>query len=58
MGMMSGIDASIGNITATLKAAGMWEDTLLIFASDNGGPSLVDGASFANNFPLRGGKGS
>ena len=36
----------------------MWDNTLLIFSSDNGGPSLVGGPSNANNYPLRGGKGN
>eukprot|EP00730_Choanoeca_flexa_P004719 TRINITY_DN11782_c0_g1_i1.p1 TRINITY_DN11782_c0_g1~~TRINITY_DN11782_c0_g1_i1.p1 ORF type:complete len:519 (+),score=67.23 TRINITY_DN11782_c0_g1_i1:149-1558(+) len=57
-GMMTGIDQSLANITQVLKQRGMWNDTLLIFASDNGGPSLVGGPSYANNFPLRGGKGN
>ena len=32
-----------------------WEDTLLVFTSDNGGPLLED-ENAATNFPLRGGK--
>lgn len=32
---------------------GMWEDTVFIFASDNGGSAVVGG----DNGPLRGGKG-
>lgn len=34
--MMSGIDESMGNITQALKDKGMWNDTLIVFAS---GPS-------------------
>merc|ERR1719450_316605 len=44
------MDEGIGNVTAALRKKGMWENTLLIFTSDNGG------ASFGNNYPLRGGK--
>ena len=33
----------------------MWGNTLLVVASDNGGPSLTD-EDTSNNFPLRGGK--
>merc|ERR1712125_316516 len=40
----------IGNVTAALKHAGIWENTILLFLSDNGGASL------GNNYPLRGGK--
>ena len=31
------MDDGIGNVTAALKAAGLWADTLMLFAADNGG---------------------
>ena len=43
-------------MTAKLRAKGMWPDTLLVVASDNGGPVYQNGTSGANNHPLRGGK--
>jgi arylsulfatase A-like enzyme len=46
------LDDAIGNIVAALKREGLWENTLLFFISDNGGPL----AQTANNSPLRGGK--
>lgn len=54
---VSAMDDAIGLVTQSLKKAGMWKDTLLVFTSDNGGP--VDGtdANMANNYPLRGCKG-
>ena len=52
--MVSALDESVANVTAALQAAGMWERTLLIFSTDNGGP-VSQGAS---NYPLRGGKGT
>eukprot|EP00037_Helgoeca_nana_P034114 m.420597 g.420597 ORF g.420597 m.420597 type:complete len:523 (-) comp32655_c0_seq1:140-1708(-) len=58
MGMASALDDAVGNVTAALHSAEMWENTLLIFSSDNGGPALVGGDSNANNHPLRGGKGN
>eukprot|EP01084_Bolivina_argentea_P151768 264872_1 len=52
--MVSWFDESIGNITNKLHTKGLWENTLIIFASDNGGS--LSSESAANNFPLRGGK--
>ncbi|MDI1248454.1 MAG: sulfatase-like hydrolase/transferase, partial [Lacunisphaera sp.] len=46
------MDDAIGNVVAKLKQEGLWENTLLFFLSDNGGPL----AQSANNAPLRGGK--
>ncbi len=46
------MDDAVGNIVAQLKRDGVWENTLLFFISDNGGPL----AQTANNTPLRGGK--
>jgi arylsulfatase A-like enzyme len=46
------LDDAMGKIIATLKAEGIWENTLLFFISDNGGPL----AQSADNTPLRGGK--
>lgn len=36
--MVSVADEALGNITAKLKSAGLWNRTLLLFMSDNGGP--------------------
>lgn len=46
------MDDAIGRVVAKLKAVGAWENTLLFFISDNGGPL----AQSAVNSPLRGGK--
>lgn len=46
------MDDAIGKVVATLKAEAVWENTLLFFISDNGGPL----AQSADNTPLRGGK--
>jgi arylsulfatase A-like enzyme len=46
------MDDAIGNVVARLKREGIWENTLLFFISDNGGPL----AQSANNAPLRAGK--
>lgn len=54
--MVNIMDEVVGNVTDAMQAkAGMWENTLVIFSSDNGGPvDLQENA--ANNWPLRGGK--
>merc|ERR1711997_1264879 len=49
------LDESLGAIVDYLKSAKsgyLWEDTLIILSTDNGG-TVTEGAS---NFPLRGGK--
>jgi arylsulfatase A-like enzyme len=46
------MDDAVGRVIAQLKGQGVWENTLLFFISDNGGPL----AQSANNAPLRGGK--
>lgn len=53
LAQISAVDEGIANITAALKAKAIWNNTLLIFSSDNGGP-----ADHENNFPLRGSKAS
>jgi arylsulfatase B len=51
-GMLTCVSISIGNLTSALKAKGMWDNTLLVFSGDNGGPQYWG----SNNYPLRGGK--
>ena len=38
----------------SFKTAGQWDNTIVLFASDNGGAIFTNGAN--NNFPLRGSK--
>lgn len=52
--MVSTVDSSVRNVTDALKAAGLWNNTLLVWATDNGAP-IAEGGS---NYPLRGGKTS
>ena len=49
-GMLWRSDRYMGQLTAMLKAKGMWENTLIVYSADNGGR----GAGV--NFPLRGEK--
>ncbi|XP_065191775.1 arylsulfatase B-like [Sycon ciliatum] len=52
--MVAYLDDVIGNLTAALKDRDLWDNTLIVVSSDNGGPVYPGGG--ANNYPLRGGK--
>ena len=54
-GMLSAVDESIGQITTALTDAGLRNNTLIIFSSDNGGPAP---GKATMNTPLRAGKGT
>jgi len=57
--MASRLDDSVGRLVASLKAANMWENTLIWAVSDNGGMTHwgdIFPASASSNWPLRGGK--
>ncbi|MEU5580582.1 sulfatase-like hydrolase/transferase [Streptomyces huasconensis] len=50
--LVQDLDRSVGEVLRALKASGQERDTLVFFASDNGGER------FSYNWPLSGGKGS
>jgi arylsulfatase A-like enzyme len=52
--MLSAVDDGVGAILAKLREHNLEEDTLVIFISDNGGPTLGNASL---NTPLRGHKG-
>lgn len=52
--MVNFLDDAVGNVTDKLKAEGLWDNTLIIVHSDNGGP--IGPNAGANNYPLKGGK--
>jgi arylsulfatase A-like enzyme len=55
--MLSAMDDAIGRVLETLKKAGVEENTLVCFISDNGGPITRNAPNHSSNKPLRGGKG-
>jgi len=70
-GMVTAADEGIAAIEQTLKDVGMWEDSLVIITTDNGGPipggndhaglwspeeGFPNSGNPASNWPLRGGK--
>lgn len=57
--MLASLDEGVGKVLDTLKANGLDENTIVIFMSDNGGLSVVEGPNTpaTSNAPLRMGKG-
>jgi arylsulfatase A-like enzyme len=53
-GMLSALDDGVGRVLARLREARIENDTLIVFVSDNGGPTQVN---TSRNTPLRGYKG-
>ncbi len=52
-GMLAAMDEAVGKVVEAIDAAGMRKDTLIVFSSDNGGPSP---GKVTSNGPLRGAK--
>ena len=59
--MIYALDENIGKIISTLKIKGLYDDTVIIFTSDNGGLSTLDSRykwiAPTSTYPLRAGKG-
>lgn len=47
---MSAVDTALGGVVETYKSLGIWEDTLVVVSTDNGGNTDTGGG----NYPLRG----
>lgn len=59
--MIQDVDIWTGRLVNALKVKGMYENTLMVFTSDNGGTQDPVGSTTiigGNNYPLRGGKHS
>jgi arylsulfatase A-like enzyme len=54
--MASMLDDAVGEVTGALARHGLTESTLILFLSDNGGPTNGNEDTWASNYPLRGGK--
>jgi len=51
-GMVTALDDAVGSVVDALQESGMYDNSVIVFLSDNGGSVLRGG----NNFPLRGNK--
>lgn len=54
--MIKILDDGVGNVTSALRSAGIYNNTVVIFSSDNGGPTNGNEGTWSSNFPMRGGK--
>lgn len=54
--MVHFMDEEIGEMVQLLKERQMWNNSLVVFHSDNGGEIIFKGICGGNNWPLRGGK--
>jgi arylsulfatase A-like enzyme len=55
--MVEHVDDAVGKVVAQLKSLGLYENTIIIFTSDNGGLIGNGLKKVTNNTPLRHGKG-
>ena len=49
--MTSFWDAALGNVTNLMKSRGMWEDTVLVLTTDNGGPAYWTSEQIQYDWP-------
>ncbi|KAL1421924.1 hypothetical protein MTO96_022633 [Rhipicephalus appendiculatus] len=57
-GMVDAMDQSVGEVFEALSVAGMLQNAVVAFSSDNGGAPFGAHASRSFNWPLRGAKGA
>merc|ERR1712137_393756 len=58
LGMVTAMDEVIGDLVKSLKDSGMYDNSVIIFSSDNGAPGKGAGGGAGSNYPLSGYKAS
>ncbi|XP_060068036.1 arylsulfatase I-like isoform X1 [Ylistrum balloti] len=53
-GMVAALDDGVDSVVQALKKNGLYENSILMFTTDNGGPANGFDGNAASNFPLRG----
>lgn len=56
LGMVSALDESVRQIVTTLKKKGLYDNSIIIFTTDNGAAAGGLDDSAGSNYPLRGAK--
>jgi Sulfatase len=56
--MISLMDQSVGELVKNLEAKAMLDNTIILFSSDNGAPTLGQHGNFGSNFPFKGVSGT
>lgn len=54
--MATALDQSVGKVVDTLRVRGMYDNSIIVFSTDNGGPANGVSRNTACNYPLRGTK--
>lgn len=52
--MVSALDDSVGEIVKALNERQMLENSIIVFVSDNGAPTIGEHRNWGSNYPLRG----
>ena len=52
--MVSKLDQSVGDVMAALRRRGMLDNSIILFMSDNGAPTIGVHNNRGSNYPLRG----
>lgn len=52
--MLYKLDESVGRVVAALEEANMLQNSIIVFAADNGAPTIGTYPNWGSNYPLRG----